>query len=125
MVWVLGLFCQPISLPPCLLVFNLTARRQTFVFAMPVPIRDRTMRLELYRTNNAQSRGRLVSMVDVSLHSMLPKDAAANPLATARVRVPLNSLHRGQEGGRLGLRVALVDTDMRRQARMCCAGPHN
>lgn len=38
---------------------------QTFVFAVPLPLRDRQLRLELYRTASNTQRGRLVSIQQV------------------------------------------------------------
>lgn len=39
---------------------------QTFVFATPLPLRDRQLRVELYRTSSSTQRGRLISIAHVS-----------------------------------------------------------
>ena len=39
--------------------------RQTFCFAAPLPLRDRQLRLELYRTPSSTSRGHIVSIANV------------------------------------------------------------
>ena len=40
--------------------------RQTFVFAAPLPLRDRELRIEIYRTASSTQRGRLISIASVS-----------------------------------------------------------
>ena len=50
-----GNLCSP-RCPPVL---------QTFVFAAPLPLRNRQLRLELYRTPSSTQRGRLVSIAHV------------------------------------------------------------
>lgn len=48
---------------------------QTFVFAAPLPLRDRELRVEVYRTASNTQRGRLISIAnvrrDVCLHVAL------------------------------------------------------
>lgn len=39
---------------------------QTFVFAVPLPLRDRQLRIEVYRTSSNTQKGRLSSMTNVS-----------------------------------------------------------
>jgi hypothetical protein len=38
---------------------------QTFVFAAPLPLRDRQLRVELYRTASSTQRGRLIALAQV------------------------------------------------------------
>jgi hypothetical protein len=57
---------------------------QTFVFAVPLPLRDRQLRLELYRTSSNTQRGRLVSMAHVSSIDMVEPHTLA--CCSARLR---------------------------------------
>lgn len=41
--------------------------RQRFVFACPVPLRDRHVALELYRTSSTSRKGRLVASTQVRI----------------------------------------------------------
>lgn len=94
-----------------------TARwQQTFVFAVPLPLRDRQLRLELYRTPNSSRRGRLVSVAQVWLHDLLPPGLEEDAEACRSASVELESVAKQLPAGRVHLRSTLIDTDLRRAA---------
>lgn len=89
--------------------------QQTFAFAVPLPLRDRQLRLELYRTSSSSQKGRLISTTHVWLRDLLPAGLAADVDSMQRVSVELESMVKGMPGGRVQLKCAVVDTDVRRE----------
>lgn len=59
---------------------------QTFVFAVPLPLRDRQLRVELYRTPSSSQKGRLVSVAHVSARF---RAAARQPALCGALAQPL------------------------------------
>lgn len=84
------------------------------MFAAPLPLRDRQLRIELYRTASSTQRGRLVSIANVWLHSLLPPGLDDSQEGAKRTTVELESMHKHQRGGRVMLKAAVVDQDLRR-----------
>ncbi|KAL4424975.1 hypothetical protein ABPG77_002860 [Micractinium sp. CCAP 211/92] len=90
--------------------------QQTFVFAVPLPLRDRQLRLELYRTPSSSHKGRLVSFAQVWLHDLLPAGLEDDPEASRTSSAELEGVAKQQPAGRMHLRSTLIDTDLRRAA---------
>lgn len=59
-----GAACARAKAPPGVIIWC-SVPVQTFVFAVPLPLRDRQLRLELYRTPSSSHKGRLVSFAQV------------------------------------------------------------
>ncbi|KAI3436798.1 hypothetical protein D9Q98_006208 [Chlorella vulgaris] len=87
---------------------------QTFVFAVPLPLRDRQLRIEVYRTSSNTQKGRLSSMTNVWVQDLVPAQLAHDPEACKRVTLELQGALKSQPAGRIMLRSTLVDTDVRR-----------
>lgn len=85
-----------------------------FAFAVPLPLRDRQLRIELYRTTNSTQKGRLISMAHLWLRDLVPPGAAQQPTAVHAVSAELLGALRQARGGRVQLTAALVDADQRR-----------
>ncbi|PSC71573.1 pollen-specific SF21-like [Micractinium conductrix] len=91
-----------------------TCWNQMFAFAVPLPLRDRQLRIELYRTTNSTQKGRLISMAHLWLRDLVPPGAAQQPTAVHAVSAELLGALRQARGGRVQLTAALVDADQRR-----------
>lgn len=101
---------------------------QKFALAVAIPLRERTVRLELYKTPNTASRGRLVAVGSASVHDivptpdMLPPHAPPPSTRVTDARIPSRHVGiAGQSPKGIDLEVSfhvsgsLCDTDPRRE----------
>lgn len=89
---------------------------QQLVFAVPVPLQDRILRMEVYRTSSVTSKGRPIAAAQLPLLDILPFDAPGKLSLSLRkdVEVALSLLPSGGGDSSMRLSVSLADADRRR-----------
>jgi hypothetical protein len=89
---------------------------QSLAFALPLPLRDRPVRLEVYRTGSTQRKGRAIFGAVVPLLQLLPPAEGPAPDLKAALpsQLPLMELATGESSAAMAVRVAVSDMDGRR-----------